>query len=131
MRPIILSAVTSGSTSSWPSLALASSGCRHGRSIMSETTISLASDEDSGSRSIAPAWIPRACAGKMLFLAFLMFQIQPLIGKFILPLFGGAPAVWTTCMLFFQTVLFAGYAYAHASEHYLPPRMRTIVHLAL
>ena len=34
--------------------------------------------------------------------AFLLFQVQPLIGKFILPWFGGSPAVWTTCMLFFQ-----------------------------
>ena len=63
--------------------------------------------------------------------AFLLFQVQPLISRFILPWFGGSPAVWTTCLLFFQTVLFAGYAYAHVSEHYLRPRVRTIVHLAL
>ncbi|MGO9113451.1 MAG: fused MFS/spermidine synthase [Thermoguttaceae bacterium] len=80
---------------------------------MSETTVSLASDEDSGSRSIAPAWTAWACAGATLLGAFLLFQIQPLISKFILPWFGGAPAVWTTCMLFFQLVLFGGYAYSH------------------
>ena len=62
---------------------------------------------------------------------FLLFQVQPLISRFILPWFGGGPAVWTTCLLFFQTVLFAGYAYAHASEHYLRPRARTVVHLTL
>src|SRR3954466_13712138 len=45
--------------------------------------------------------------------AFLLFQVQPLVGKAILPWFGGAPAVWTTCMLFFQLLLLAGYAYAH------------------
>lgn len=45
--------------------------------------------------------------------AFLLFQVQPLIGKCILPWFGGTAAVWSTCMLFFQLVLFAGYAYAH------------------
>lgn len=45
--------------------------------------------------------------------AFLLFQIQPLIGKYILPWFGGGPAVWTTCMLFFQVLLLGGYAYAH------------------
>jgi hypothetical protein len=39
--------------------------------------------------------------------------VQPLISKFILPWFGGSPAVWTTCMLFFQCLLFYGYAYAH------------------
>ncbi len=45
--------------------------------------------------------------------AFLLFQIQPVISKFILPWFGGSPGVWTTCMLFFQVVLFGGYSYAH------------------
>ena len=63
--------------------------------------------------------------------AFLLFQIQPLISRFILPWFGGTPAVWTTCLVFFQTALFGGYAYAHLSEHYLRPRARTIVHLTL
>ena len=45
--------------------------------------------------------------------AFLLFQVQPLIGKYILPWFGGGPGVWTTCMLFFQVLLLGGYAYAH------------------
>ncbi len=40
--------------------------------------------------------------------AFLLFQVQPLISRVILPWFGGTPAVWTTCMLFFQVVVFAG-----------------------
>lgn len=45
--------------------------------------------------------------------AFLLFEIEPLIGKYLLPWFGGAPAVWTTCLLFFQVLLLAAYAYAH------------------
>ncbi|MBL8910508.1 MAG: ferrichrome ABC transporter permease [Archangium sp.] len=45
--------------------------------------------------------------------AFLLFLVQPLIGKVVLPWFGGAPAVWTTCLLFFQVVLLAGYAWSH------------------
>lgn len=45
--------------------------------------------------------------------AFLLFQIQPMIGKFILPWFGGTPAVWSTAMLFFQVLLTGGYAYAY------------------
>ena len=45
--------------------------------------------------------------------AFLLFQVQPLIGKYILPWFGGGPAVWTTCLLFFQVVLLAGYTWSH------------------
>lgn len=63
--------------------------------------------------------------------AFLLFLVQPLIGKFILPWFGGTPAVWTTCMLFFQLLLVGGYAYAHASTRYLKPRRQVHLHLAL
>ena len=63
--------------------------------------------------------------------AFLLFQVQPLIGKIILPWFGGTPAVWTTCMLFFQVVLLCGYAYAHLSIGRLTPRRQGLVHLAL
>jgi hypothetical protein len=54
-----------------------------------------------------------ACALATVTSAFLLFQVQPLIARAILPSFGGTPAVWTTCMLFFQTLLVAGYAYAH------------------
>ena len=63
--------------------------------------------------------------------AFLLFQVQPLIAKFILPWFGGTPAVWTTCMLFFQTFLLAGYAYAHLTVRYLTPRKQALLHIAL
>ncbi len=63
--------------------------------------------------------------------AFLLFQVQPLIGKYILPWFGGGPGVWTTCLLFFQTVLLGGYAYAHFSSTRLTPRKQVIVHLVL
>ena len=63
--------------------------------------------------------------------AFLLFQVQPLIGKCILPWFGGTPAVWTTCMLFFQIVLLAGYAYAHIVRTHLSTRGQVIVHLAV
>jgi hypothetical protein len=45
--------------------------------------------------------------------AFLLFQVQPIMGRFILPWFGGTPAVWSICLLFFQAALLAGYAYAH------------------
>jgi hypothetical protein len=63
--------------------------------------------------------------------AFLLFLVQPLIGKYILPWFGGAPAVWTTCMLFFQLLLLAGYAYAHFSARWLKPRAQAILQLVL
>jgi len=61
----------------------------------------------------------------------LLFLVQPLISKAILPWFGGSPALWTTCMLFFQVVLLAGYAYAHVSVRYLRPRRAIVLHLAL
>jgi hypothetical protein len=63
--------------------------------------------------------------------AFLLFQVQPLIAKHILPWFGGGPAVWTTAMLFFQVFLLGGYAYAHLSVRKLTPRVQVGVHLAL
>lgn len=63
--------------------------------------------------------------------AFLLLQVQPLLSKFVLPWFGGSPAVWTTCVLFFQVVLLLGYAYAHASARLLSPRQQARVHLVL
>jgi spermidine synthase len=63
--------------------------------------------------------------------AFLLFQVQPLMGKFILPWFGGAPGVWTTCLLFFQTGLLGGYAYAHFICRRLQPKQQALVHLLL
>ena len=62
--------------------------------------------------------------------AFLLFQVQPLIAKMILPWFGGTAAVWTTCMLFFQLLLLAGYVYSHAYVSQRIPARRG-VHLVL
>lgn len=62
--------------------------------------------------------------------AFLLFQVQPLIAKLILPWFGGSAAVWTSCMLFFQMALLGGYAYAHWLNG-RAGRRQTFVHLAL
>jgi spermidine synthase len=61
--------------------------------------------------------------------AFLLFQIQPLITKFILPWFGGGTAVWAVSMLFFQSCLVAGYGYAHLSVRYLGLRRQTQLHI--
>jgi hypothetical protein len=62
--------------------------------------------------------------------AFLLFEVQPVIAKMILPWFGGSSAVWSTCMLFFQLVLLLGYLYAHLLNR-LPPRRQAMVHIAL
>ncbi len=63
--------------------------------------------------------------------ALLLFMVQPMVGKLILPLLGGTPAVWNTCMVFFQALLLGGYSYAHFSTKYLGVRRQSIVHLAL
>ena len=63
--------------------------------------------------------------------AFLLFLVEPLLGKFLLPWFGGTPAVWTTCMLFFQIVLLLGYLYAHWADSRLMLRAQTRWHAVL
>jgi hypothetical protein len=63
--------------------------------------------------------------------AFLLFQVELLIGKAILPWFGGAPAVWTTCLLFFQAVLLGGYAWVHALVGGTTTRRQALLHGAL
>jgi hypothetical protein len=60
--------------------------------------------------------------------AFLLFLVQPMIGKMILPRLGGTPQVWNTCVMFFQTVLLAGYAYTHNVTSKLPVRKQLLVH---
>ncbi len=62
--------------------------------------------------------------------AFLLFQIQPLIGKYLLPWFGGAPSVWTICLLFFQFLLLGGYAYAHFLQRF-KPKLQVVTHCTL
>ena len=63
--------------------------------------------------------------------AFLLFQVQPLIGRFLLPWFGGSPEVWTTCMLFFQVFLLGGYAYAHLLIRIRQAKLQVIIHIGL
>jgi len=67
----------------------------------------------------------------LLVSAALLFMVQPMFGKMVLPLLGGAPSVWNTCMLFYQAVLLAGYAYAHWGYRTLGFRRQSIVHLVL
>jgi spermidine synthase len=63
--------------------------------------------------------------------AFLLFAVQPMIGKIILPWFGGSAAVWSTCLLFFQAALLAGYFYADRSTRLLKPKRQASLHIAL
>ena len=63
--------------------------------------------------------------------AFLLFQVQPMMGKMILPWFGGAASVWTACMLFFQSLLLLGYLYTHWMMRYLSTPRQSFLHIAL
>jgi len=68
-------------------------------------------------------------AATIFLSAALVFQVQPLIAKYVLPWFGGTPAVWTVCLLFFQIGLFFGYAYAMLTTRYVPPGWQAAVHI--
>ena len=74
--------------------------------------------------------LPAVFALTLFASAGLLFVVQPAAGKELLPLAGGTPAVWTTCLLFFQAVLLAGYLYADRVAR-LAPRPQTVVHLAV
>ncbi|HEY5658785.1 MAG TPA: fused MFS/spermidine synthase [Myxococcota bacterium] len=63
--------------------------------------------------------------------AFLIFQVQPMVGKYILPWFGGTPGVWSLCLAFYQATLFLGYAYAHLLIRHVPPLRQPAVHALL
>src|SRR4051812_14468608 len=70
--------------------------------------------------------------GVTLFVsATLLFLVQPMVGKMILPLLGGTPAVWNTCMVFFQALLLAGYYYAHKTSSTLATPRQVRVHAVL
>jgi hypothetical protein len=75
-----------------------------------------------------PGWL---YAAVIFVAAFLLFQVQPMIAKIVLPLFGGSSAVWSTCIFFFQAALLAGYLYADAAVRRLPARRLFPVHGAV
>jgi hypothetical protein len=85
-----------------------------------------------------PATVPRSSAivlvsfvVAVLLGALLLFLLEPFVGKSLLPQYGGAPAVWITCVFFFQLVLLLGYVYAYALDRHLPVVGQLLVHAAL
>ncbi|HSJ16258.1 MAG TPA: fused MFS/spermidine synthase [Longimicrobiales bacterium] len=82
-------------------------------------------------RNFAPAAVLALHAGAGFLAAALLFSLEPLVGKLLLPRLGGAPAVWNTCLLFFQAMLLAGYAYAHFGVRRLGVRRHARVHVVL
>lgn len=67
----------------------------------------------------------------LLLNALLLFLVQPMIARMLLPYLGGTPAVWNTCMVFFQALLLAGYAYSHLITQWLTVRTQTVLHCGL
>jgi SAM-dependent methyltransferase len=91
-----------------------------------EATLEIAAPSKSQTRSIVLLFAPT------IFLsASLLFWFEPMIGKMMLPLLGGAASVWITCLLFFQLMLLAGYGYAHALERYANVRAQILIHAVL
>ncbi|MFN8629613.1 MAG: hypothetical protein U0838_04625 [Chloroflexota bacterium] len=70
-------------------------------------------------------------AGAIGASAFLLFTLEPMVGRLVLPVFGGAPAVWATVLVFFQVLLLAGYLYAHLLATRVPPLRGAVVHVAV
>ena len=81
-------------------------------------------------RRSQPAW-PLLFTVTLFGSSALLFAVQPMFAKMVLPRLGGTPATWITCLLFFQCALLAGYAYAHWSTSWLGPRRQPIAHAAL
>jgi len=70
-------------------------------------------------------------AASIFVSAFLLFLVQPMVGKHILPWFGGGPGVWTLCLTFYQSTLFLGYAYAHGLIRFVPAPRQVFVHAGI
>ncbi|WP_165228218.1 spermidine synthase [Aquisphaera insulae] len=76
-------------------------------------------------RNLALAWLH---GGAIFLAAMLLFAAQPMVGKLVLPLLGGTPGVWNTCMVFYQAALLGGYAYAHGGSRRLSFAMQYLLH---
>src|SRR5918911_2860223 len=79
----------------------------------------------------APPLLLTTFIAAVVLSASLLFMVQPMFTKLVLPRFGGAPSVWSVAIVFFQTALLAGYAYAHWLTRYTPGRSSVVVHLAV
>ena len=77
------------------------------------------------------AFVQLIFAATILLSAALMFIVEPMFAKMVLPLLGGSPSVWNTCLVFYQTALMAGYLYAHFSLKWLGPRRQAVLHVVL
>src|SRR5215218_5724718 len=74
---------------------------------------------------------PAAFQIPIVISAFLLFIVQPIIAKQILPWFGGSASVWNTCLFFFQFLLLLGYTYAHALTRFVSAKQQAVIHIGL
>src|SRR5688500_3723518 len=81
--------------------------------------------------SARPRLVAATFTAAVVLNAALLFAVQPMFSKMVLPSLGGTPAVWNTCMVFFQTALLGGYLYSHVATNWLPVRRHAPIHLAL
>lgn len=82
-------------------------------------------------RAVSPTLLLTVFTAAIFLSAALLFAVQPMFAKMVLPRLGGSPAVWSVAMVFFQAALLAGYAYAHALTRYLPGKPSIVFHLFL
>src|SRR5919204_55325 len=83
-------------------------------------------------RAVAPpAWLLATFAAAIFVSAALLFMVQPMFTKMVLPRFGGAPSVWSVAIVFFQAALLAGYGYAHVLTRYAPGRASLFIQLGV
>lgn len=88
-------------------------------------------EDGAGAGTVAAAGLVVLFAPTLFLSAFLLFLVQPMVAKMVLPVLGGAPAVWNACMLFFQILLLAGYGYAYSASRLRRTRARLLLHAGL
>src|SRR6478609_5433899 len=91
----------------------------------------MSSREQAGVASSYPAYLLLIYGAAIFLSAALLFAVQPMFTKMVLPRLGGSPSVWSVAMVFFQTLLLAGYAYAHLLTRWLAPRTAVFVQVAV
>src|SRR3954451_16733990 len=82
-------------------------------------------------KSLGPALLLTAFAGAIFLSAALLFAVQPMFTKMVLPRFGGSPSVWSVAMVFFHAMLLGGYAYAHLLTRFLSVRIAIVVQVVM
>jgi hypothetical protein len=93
----------------------------------------MTADQEAGAKIATdrPALLLRLYAAAIFLSAALLFAVQPMFTKMVLPRFGGAPSVWSVAMVFFQALLLVGYIYAHVLTRYLPARAAIVTHVVV